>query len=266
MEGHLLAPVRHRPPLGLPRLVCRPQGRHARRAPGQGFITPSKGVLGIVGGPVTLFKGLDENAARCDGDQANYPRHPEQTDREKKNGLQAHDSSFSRAANAAIEHKRDAPVNLQVHAVVQLKAEAARGRGAYFGIMVSITNPQLTITTDRAQNKAMVVVECELEFTQFEVNAMTRLGLRYLLRCELLNMEMLYPESVAAFVWQEFPHSPGEVRAREHAAFETVSPMRDLHLYIFGKDLLVAQLTLRNEETGVQELTRTPVVMVDLAA
>jgi hypothetical protein len=61
--------------------------------------------------------------------------------------------------------------------------------------MASRTNPQLTITTDRAQNKATVVAECELEFTQFEVKAMTRLGLRYLLRCELLNMEMLYPES-----------------------------------------------------------------------
>jgi hypothetical protein len=129
-----------------------------------------------------------------------------------------------------------------------------------------VTHPQLTITTDRAQNKATVVVECELEFTQFEVNAMTRLGLRYLLRCELLNMEMLYPESVAAFVWQEFPHSPGEARTREHAVFETVSPMFDLHLYIFGKDSLVAQLTLRNEATGAVELTRTPVVMVDLAA
>jgi hypothetical protein len=95
---------------------------------------------------------------------------------------------------------------------------------------------------------------------------MTRVGLRYLLRCELLNMEMLHPESVAAFVWQEFPHSPDEARTREHAVFETVSPMRDLHFYIFGKDSLVAQLTLRNEATGAVELTRTPVVMVDLAA
>jgi hypothetical protein len=31
-----------------------------------------------------------------------------------------------------------------------------------------VTHPQLTITTDRAQNKATFVVECELEFTQFE--------------------------------------------------------------------------------------------------
>ena len=41
-------------------------------------------------------------------------------------------------------------------------------------------------------------------------------------------MEMLYPESVAGFVWKEFPHLPDEVRARVHAVFETVSPMRDL--------------------------------------
>jgi hypothetical protein len=111
-----------------------------------------------------------------------------------------------------------------------------------------------------------VVVECELEFKQFEANAMTRLGLRYLLRCELLNMEMLYPVSVAGFVSQEFPRSPGEARAHEHVVLETVSPRRELHLYIFGKDSLGAQLTLKNEETGAEELSRTPVVMVDLAA
>jgi len=132
--------------------------------------------------------------------------------------------------------------------------------------MASITNPQLTISTDRAEKTATVMVQCELEFTPFEVNAMTRLGLRYSLRCELLNMEMLYPASVAAFVWQEFPRSSGETRAREHVMFETVSPTRNLHLYIFGKDSLAAQLTLTNEETGAGELARTPVVMVDLAA
>jgi len=132
--------------------------------------------------------------------------------------------------------------------------------------MASITNPQLTITTDRAQKSATVMVECDLEFTEFEVNAMARLGLRYLLRCQLLNMEMLYPVSVAAFVWQEFPRSAGEARPREHAMFQTVGSTSDLHLYLFGKDSLVAELTLKNEETGAEELTRTPVVMVDLAA
>jgi hypothetical protein len=132
--------------------------------------------------------------------------------------------------------------------------------------MAQITNPQLAIRTDRTNKKATVVVECDLEFSEFEVNAMQRLGLRYLLRCELLNMEMLYPESVAAFVWQEFPLLPGEARAHEHAVFQTVSSMNELHLYIFGKDSLVGQLTLKNEETGVETVARTHVVMVDLAA
>jgi hypothetical protein len=132
--------------------------------------------------------------------------------------------------------------------------------------MASITNPQLTITTDRTENKATVVVECDLEFTPFEVNTMSRLGLRYLLRCELLNMEMLYPESVATFVWQEFPLTPGEARAHEHAVFRTVSTMSELHLYLFGQDSLMGQLTLKNEETGDEQLARTHVVLVDLAA
>jgi len=132
--------------------------------------------------------------------------------------------------------------------------------------MASITNPQLAIATDRARNEATVVVECDLEFTEFEVNAMRQLGLRYELRCELLNMEMLYPESVANFVWQEFPLLPAEARAHEHAIFRTVSTMSELHLYIFGKDSLVGQLTLKNEETGAAQFARTHVVMVDLAA
>src|SRR6266511_5079497 len=59
------------------------------------------------------------------GEQANYPRPREQTDREKRNGLQAPDSSLSGAATTAIGHKRDTPVSLQVRAVVQLKAEAS---------------------------------------------------------------------------------------------------------------------------------------------
>jgi hypothetical protein len=133
-------------------------------------------------------------------------------------------------------------------------------------MMASITNPRLSITTDRAPNQATVVVECDLEFTEFEVNAMARLGLRYELRCELLNMEMLYPATVASFAWQEFPRLPTEARAHEHAVFSTISSMSELHLYLFGKDSLVGQLSLNNEETGDQQFARTHVVMVDLAA
>jgi hypothetical protein len=132
--------------------------------------------------------------------------------------------------------------------------------------MASITNPQLAITTDRVENKATIAASCDVEFTQFEVNAMTQLGLSYSLRCELLNMDMMYPESVVAFIRQEFPTVPGHGQSHEHATFETSTAMDALHMYIFGKDTLVAELTLENEESGASTVERTPVVAVNLAA
>ena len=45
--------------------------------------------------------------------------------------------------------------------------------------MPTITNVVLTISTDTALDGARVVVNCDLEFTQVEVNAMNILGLQY---------------------------------------------------------------------------------------
>jgi hypothetical protein len=132
--------------------------------------------------------------------------------------------------------------------------------------MASITNPQLAISTDRGQKKATVTVSCDVEFTEFEVNAMALLGLSYSLRCELLNMEMAYPESVVLFAGQEFPVIPGQGQPHENATFEATTAMNALHLYIFGKDTLVAELTLKNEESGAAAVKRTPAVAVNLAA
>jgi hypothetical protein len=132
--------------------------------------------------------------------------------------------------------------------------------------MASIKHPQLAITVDRPHDKATLVVSCEVEFTQFEVNAMNVLGVRYTLQCHLLDMDMLYPDSVVAFDRQEFPRVPGGANTRELATYETDAAMSDLHWYIFGKDTLVAQLTSRNEETGVEAVKHSDVMRVDLAA
>ena len=51
-----------------------------------------------------------------------------------------------------------------------------------------------------------------------------------------------------------------------HAAFEATTTMNALHLYIFGKDTLVAELTLKNEESAASTVKRTPAVAVNLAA
>ncbi len=132
--------------------------------------------------------------------------------------------------------------------------------------MASIKHPQLAVTTDRPHDKATIVVSCDVEFTEFEINAMDMLGVRYTLQCHLLDMDMLYPDSVVAFDRQEFPRVPAGAKTHELAAFETNAAMSDLHWYVFGKDTLVAQLTVRNEETGVETVKRSDVLQADLTA
>ena len=132
--------------------------------------------------------------------------------------------------------------------------------------MARIKHPQLAITTDRPHNKATIAVTCEVEFTDFEVNAMNMLGVRYSLQCHLLDMEMLYPDSAVEFDRQEFPRVPGGGNTHEHALFVMDAAMSDLHWYVFGKDTLVAELTLKNEETGIATVKRSDVLQADLTA
>ena len=130
--------------------------------------------------------------------------------------------------------------------------------------MPTLKYPRLSVTTDRPRGRATVVVSCDLEFTDYEVISMDMLGLRYTLECHLLNMDMLYPEMVITFELQEFPRLPGHAISYEHVLFETVALMRDLHWYIFGKDTLVAEFTLKNGETGASVIARTGSVAVAL--
>jgi len=132
--------------------------------------------------------------------------------------------------------------------------------------MAAIHSPRLAITTDRLQDRATIVVACDLDFTEFEVNAMNILGLRYTLRCDLLDLGALYDHTQVSFDNQAFPRVPGQAAAHEHAEFETQAAMHDLHTYVFGNDALEAQFTLTNEDTGAVITRRSQVVQVDLAA
>jgi hypothetical protein len=49
--------------------------------------------------------------------------------------------------------------------------------------MSTIHNPRLSIAPDASRQQARVIVLCNVQFTQFEVNAMNQLGLRDTLRC-----------------------------------------------------------------------------------
>ena len=74
--------------------------------------------------------------------------------------------------------------------------------------MASISNAELMITTDRPQDRATIVVSCDVQFTEVEVNAMNLLGLEYTLHCQVLNKEVLDEDPVVSFHHTTFPREP----------------------------------------------------------
>ena len=132
--------------------------------------------------------------------------------------------------------------------------------------MPTIKNPQLSITTDRPQNTATVEVSADIEFTEVEVNAMDLLGLRYTLDCQVLNKYLIDDDAVLTFRPHSYPREQLGARRYEHAFFETSVPMDTLHERLLGKDNLVAELRLKNDETHDEYVVRTDEIAVDLAA
>ena len=132
--------------------------------------------------------------------------------------------------------------------------------------MATIKDPRLSIATDPGHDMATVTVACEVEFTEFEVTAMTQLGLRYWLHCELLDMDMLYERDAVPFREVVFPVMGRTTTIHDRVDLEADAPMHVLHRFVFGEDRLTAELTLRNEETGQATIRRSEVVRVDLAA
>ena len=133
--------------------------------------------------------------------------------------------------------------------------------------MPKLTNPTLTITTDPPQDQARIKVSCEIEFTQFEVNEMNLLGLRYELSCRVLNEYLRDEDPVAMYRPRRLPSDPHQARAHEHVVFSIVEPMSPMHEEPFKiKDKLVAELTVRNLETLERQTIRSEAVAVDLVA
>jgi len=135
--------------------------------------------------------------------------------------------------------------------------------------MPRIDDVELTIIPDRIQNRANLAVTCGVEFSEFEANAMNMLGLRYKLDCRVLEEDiymLLKQDLVVTFHHQDFPRPNGGVARHEQAKFEAVVAMSDLREHDFGKDKLLAELKLQNEETGEWVVGRSQVVAIDLAA
>jgi len=132
--------------------------------------------------------------------------------------------------------------------------------------MATITTAELTVTTHRPDDRASVIVSCDIAFTEVEVNAMNLLGLQYTLHCQVLNKDLLDLDPVLEYRYRTFPREQGEAGYFEHVVFDEYVPTDSLHDRLIGKDKLVAELRLKNEETGAEDVKRTEELAVDLAA
>ena len=135
--------------------------------------------------------------------------------------------------------------------------------------MATINDVELTIIPDRPRSHASVAVSCKVEFTDFEVNAMQVLGLQYRLDCRVLENDIFMlprQDPVVTFHGQSFPRPGSGVEQHEQANFATDVEMGVLHEHDFGKDKLVAEVKLQNEETGEWVVARSQVVAIDLVA
>ncbi len=113
--------------------------------------------------------------------------------------------------------------------------------------MATIENAKLTVSTDRLLNQPTVAVNCDVEFTEFEVNAMNMLDLRHQLSCNVLNKDLWFEDTVIAFDDVDLPRAASEATAHEHVVFETVAVMSDIHGHMFTRDQLIAELSWRTE-------------------
>jgi hypothetical protein len=132
--------------------------------------------------------------------------------------------------------------------------------------MTMIRNPKLSIAIDDNLQHATVVVQCNVQFTDFEVNAMNRLGWRYTLRCRVVNKDLWYETTSLVLEDVELPRVPGAATASEEVVFEVVAPLDALREHMFTRDELLAELTLVNNETGSEQVARSETQTVDLAA
>jgi hypothetical protein len=130
--------------------------------------------------------------------------------------------------------------------------------------MAMLQNTDLEVTTDGLDNLATVLASCDVDFTEFEVNAMNKLGLRYTVGCQVLNKDRNYEDPVIRFHDQDLPLTPTAATLSEHVVFRTDAVMSDLHQRLFGKDQLLAEFTLTDTETGAEEVRRSNLLAVNL--
>jgi hypothetical protein len=131
--------------------------------------------------------------------------------------------------------------------------------------MATLKNVYMTVTSTQPGHSAGVTVECSLEFTEFEVNAMNVLGLSYELGCRVLNKDFVRENPVVIFEPKAYPAEPGSGKGVEYPLFGKDARMEDLHGRVFTRDRLIAEVSLKNNATGLVQTERSRAIPVDLA-
>ncbi len=132
--------------------------------------------------------------------------------------------------------------------------------------MATINNPQLTVFTHPLRNMATVVASCDVELTDFEVNAVNMLRLRYTVDCRVINRDIQYEDSVISYDSRDIPPLGYDAESANHVVFEIDALMSDLHQHILTNDQLIAEFTLTDRDTSAQQTVRSKAVEVDLVA
>lgn len=133
--------------------------------------------------------------------------------------------------------------------------------------MPSIDKVTLDVTIDQPSNEMTLIVNCDVEFTDVEVNAMDVLGLRYTLTCGIYDDQLLNDRPVLVFGNQRLPRVEGAATCDAQARFALTLPMDALRGRMLGRENLVARVTLTNDETGAETVgPESEHISVDLAA
>jgi len=126
--------------------------------------------------------------------------------------------------------------------------------------MASIEHPQLSVTTDPMSDQASIIASCDVQLTEFELQAMRLLGVRYTVDCRIVNQDLWYEDTVLRYEQGEV--APGGTSVS--MVFESASAMSALHDHLFTPDKLLAEFTLTDQETQDSEVKRSPVLSVAL--
>ena len=130
--------------------------------------------------------------------------------------------------------------------------------------MATIVNCLLRIAPDPLDNQATIIATCDIEFTDFEMRAMSLLELHYAIDCRVLNKDLWYEAVVVDYDRQILPSADRGAQREDHVVFETVARMSNLHEHVVTRDQLVAEFTVTDLETDAQEVKRSAVVTADL--